>query len=332
MTRNLPVEYAQHADAAEAVHIQRALTAVENKLYETKFEPLKARTFIPTDTSDAPGAEWTSYVMLTGVGVAKLVTSRGQDLPKVNVFRREFQRKYYPIGAQYDYTVDELRNAEFASKNGSGPLFNLDTSLATACKRAIETGIDKIGAIGSATSSTISGLSTGIGADVGMLGLLNQTSASSYTPVAGSQGSTAWSLKTPDEMLADLNGLLTSIIVSTREAFAANVVLLPVTQWRLANTKRMGDGSDRSVLELFKAQNPGVEVERWNYCAGAGTLGVDRAVAFQSDEMVLAFKISIDFEQMPVEYRNRTFKTDCLAKTAGVVLRYPIAMAYMDGI
>lgn len=330
--RALPVEYAQHADAAEAVHIQRALTAVENKVYETKFEPLKARMFIPTDTGDAPGAEWTSYVLLTGVGVAKLVSSRGQDLPKVNVFRREFQRRYYDLGAQYDYTVGELRASEFASRNGQGPVFNLDTSLATAAKRAIEFGLDKIGAIGSATSATIQGLSLGVGVDVGMLGLLNQPNASSYTPAQGAQLSTAWSTKTPDEMLADLNGLLTSIISSTREAFAADVVLLPVTQHRLAASKRMGDGSDKSVLQLFIEQNPGVRVERWNFCAGAGAAGTDRAVAFQSTEDVLAFKISVPFEQMPVEYRNRTFKTDCLARTAGVVVRYPLAIAYMDGI
>ncbi len=330
--RALPVDYVQHADAAEAVHIQRALTAVENKVYETKFEPLKGRMLIPVDSSDPPGAEWTSFVMLTGVGVARLVTTRGQDLPKVNVFRKEWQRRYFDLGAQYDYTVGELRNAEFANRNGIGPVLNLDTSLAAAAKRAIEFGHDKVAAIGSATSSTIQGLSLGIGADVGMLGLLNQTTASSYTPATGSQGSTAWSLKTPDEMLADLNGMLTSVTVSTREAFEIDTIILPVSQHRLASSRRMGDGSDATVLELFKKQNPGVRVERWNHCAGAGTNGVDRAVGFQSTEDVLSLKISVDFEQMPVEYRNRMFKTDCLGRTAGVVLRRPVAVVYMDGI
>ncbi len=331
MPRNLPAAYRDHADAAESVHIQRALTAVENKVYETKFEPLKARMLIPVDNSDSPGAEWTSYVMLTGVGVAKLVTSRGQDLPKVNVFRREFQRRYYDLGAQYDYTVGELRSAEFARSNG-GAMFNLDTSLAAAAKRAIEFGHDRVGAIGSATSASIQGLSLGIGADVGMLGLLNQTQASSYTPAVGSQGSTAWATKTPDEILADLNGLLTSVITSTREAYEIDTIILPVTQHRLASSRRMGDGSDASVLELFMKQNPGLRIERWNLCAGAGAGGVDRAVAFQSSEDVLALKISVDFEQMPVEYRNRVFKTDCLGRTAGVILRRPIALVYMDGI
>lgn len=328
----LPIEYSSRADAAESAHISRALTQVESTVYETMFEPTKARMFIPVDSSDAPGAEWTSYVMLTAVGVAKLVTSRGMDLPKVNLFRKEWNRKYWNIGAQYDYTLDELRNAEFAGQNGKGPVLNLDMTLAKAAKRAIEFGLDKVGALGSATSSTISGLSTGIGVDVGMIGLLNQPNAGSYTPATGAQNSTAWSAKTPDEILADLNGVVTSMEVSTRQTFTPRIILLPVTQYRLAVSKRMGDGSDASVLDLFKKMNPGVQVESWNYCAGAGTAGVDRAVAFINDEQYIAFKISIDFEQCPVEYRNRDFKTDCLGRTAGVVARYPVTILYMDGI
>jgi hypothetical protein len=332
MTRALPIEFTQHADAAETAQIARALTQVEATLYETKFEPLKARTFIPVDSSDDPGAEFTTYVMLTEVGVAKLVTSRGMDLPKVNVFRKEYHRQYHDLGASYDYSVKELRQAQFGSKNGRGPSFNLDMSLAKMARKAIDFGLDKVGAIGSATSATISGLSTGIGADVGMLGLLNQTNASSYTPATGAGGSTNWDLKTPDEILADLNGFYTSIVVATREAFEPDVFLLPVEEHRKISTTRMGDGSDKTILQLFKEQNPGVEVERWLHCKGAGTNGVERAVAFKSDDMVLSFKISVPFEQMPVEYRNRIFKTDCMARTAGVVVRYPIAIAYMDGI
>lgn len=331
MTR-LPVEYTQHADAAESVHIARALTQIEATLYETKFEPLKARTFIPVDGSDDPGAEFTSYSMLTDVGVAKLVTSRGMDLPKVNVFRREYHRQYHDLGASYDYSVKELRGAQFASRNGRGPVLNIDTALAKAARLAIDFGIDKVGAIGSATSANISGLSVGIGADVGMLGLLNQTNASSYTPATGVSGSTAWSQKTPDEILKDLNGLYTSIVTATREVFEPDVFLIPVEQHRLISSTRMGDGSDKSIKQLFLEQNPGVRVERWLNCKAAGTAGADRCVAFKSDEMVLAFKISVSFEQMPVEYRNRVFKTDCMARTAGVVVRYPIAIAYMDSI
>lgn len=328
----LPANALEHMDANEAAHITRALTAVETTIRETLFEPMKSELFIPVDTSDSPGADYTSYVMLTGVGIAKLVTSRGQDLPRVTAFRKEFQRKYWPIGCSYDFTIDELRAAEFANRNGIGPVFNLDTTLAKTAKQTIARGLDKVGALGSATSSTISGLSVGIGGDVGMLGILNQPNASAFTPATGGSGSSAWAQKTPDEILADMNGQVTAMIVSTREAFSPTRFLLPTTQYRKALTTRMGDGSDRSILELFKSQNPGVLVEPWLLCAGAGTAGADRGVAFQSDEMVLGFKISVSFEQLPAEFRNRLFKIDCMAKTAGVVCRYPIAVSYMDGI
>jgi hypothetical protein len=38
------------------------------------------------------------------------------------------------------------------------------------------------------------------------------------------------------------------------------------------------------------------------------------------------------FRQMPPEYRNREFKTDCLARTAGVFSPYPLSIVYGDGI
>lgn len=334
MSRALPSAYTEHVDAAESAHVNRALTQVEQTVYATEFPPLESRKYIPVDMSDDPGAEWTSYVLLTRVGMAKLVTSRGQDLPKVTLFRKEYQRRYFNLGAQYDYTVDELRNAKFAAGRGGafGPPLNLDAEQALACREAIERAHDKVGALGSATSSTIPGLSVGIGMDVGVLGLLNQTNAGSYTPATGAAGSTAWSLKTPDEKLADLVGLFASMEASTYKTFVPDTILLPVTQFRNAAGRRMGDGSDASVINVFNKMFPQVTVDSWNYCTGAGAAGVDRAVAFINDPRRVKLKISIDFEQSPVEYRNRMFKTDCIGRTAGVVSQYPVSIMYMDGI
>lgn len=339
MSRRLPAAYldelqrTDHADAAESANIQRALTQVEQVVYTTEFPPLQSRQYIPVDMSDDPGAEWTSYVMLTRVGMAKLVTSRGQDLPKATIYRKEWNRRYYNLGAQYDYTVDELRNAKFAaSRNNMGPPLNLDTEQALAAREAIERAHDKIGAIGSATSATIPGLSTGVGIDVGMLGLLNQPNASIYTPAVGASGSTAWANKTPDEKLADIAGLYASMEVSTSKTFVPDTVLFPVSQFRNAASRRMGDGSDDSVISVARKMFPGVTFDSWNYCQGAGAGGVDRVVAFIRDPRRVKLKISVDFEQMPVEYRNRMFKTDCIGRTAGVISHYPVSIAYMDGI
>lgn len=333
MSRALPSAYTEHADAAESAHIARALTQVEQTVYTTEFPPLQSRQYVPVDMTDDPGAEWTSYVLLTRLGMAKLVTSRGMDLPKVGLFRKEFQRKYFNLGAQYDYTVDELRNAKFAAgRPGLGPPLNLDVEMALACREAIERAHDKVGGIGSATSSTIPGLSVGVGMDVGMLGLLNQPNAGTYTPATGAAGSTAWSLKTPDEKLADLVGLYAAMEASTYKTFVPDTILLPVTQFRNAAGRRAGDGSDASIIEIFKKQFPNVMIDSWNYCTGAGVAGADRAVGFIRDPRRIKLKISVDFEQMPVEYRNRMFKTDCIGRTAGVVCQYPATVLYMDAI
>lgn len=332
MPRKLPIAYTENADAAESAHVLGALTSVESTVYTTEFPPLESRKYIPVDMSDPPGAEYTSYVMMTRVGVAKLVTSRGQDLPKVNLYRKQYQRKFWNLGAQYDYTDDELKAAAFAAGRNMGPAVNIDVEMALACREAILRGHDKVAAIGSATSATIPGLSTGIGADVGMIGLLNQPNAGSYTPAVGAGGSALWSLKTPDEKLADLVNLYAAMESSTYKAFAPDTILLPVNAYRNAAGRRMGDGSDESVISVFKKMFPQVTVDSWNYCEAAGTNGLNRAVAFINDPRRVKLKIAIDFEQKPVEYRNRMFKTDCIGRTAGVVTQYPVSIMYMDGI
>jgi hypothetical protein len=326
----LPVEYASRADANESAFIQRALNQVETETYNTEFPPLEGMKHVPVDEKFDEGALSFEYRKYTRTGIAKLVTGRGKDLPTSGVFVQSYTRKFYDLGACYRYSLRDLTAAAFASRNGQ-PI-NIEMETASGARTAIERGLDAVCGIGSATSSTIPGLSQSIGADVGMLGLLNQTSASTYTVATGAGGSTAWSLKTPDEILADMHGICRSIITSTYKVFKATRLLLPIDQEDLIRSTRMGDGSDESILSLFMKQRPGVTVDSWQYCEGAGTGGSDRMVAFQAEPRVVRHVLSLRFKQLPPEYRNREFKTDCLARTAGVVSQYPIGICYADNI
>lgn len=327
-----PPNYAMRADVGEVAFVERALNFVEAELYNTEFPPLEGLKYVPIDNSAPPGAKTTSYKQYTRVGIARLVTERGLDAPTAKLFVREFFHQFYRLGASYEYTLDDLLGAQFAATNSSGPPLNVDLEQAMAAREAIARGLDVVSGIGSATSSTIPGLSVGVGSDVGLLGLLNLSNASTYTPATGGQGSTAWSLKTPDEKLADLTGMFAAMENSTYKIFTPTQFLLPITQYRVAAGTRMGDGSDESVISLFKKLYPGVEIDSWQYCAGAGTSGQDRAVAFVKDRRRVRHMISEMFRQMPPETEGTSFSTLCLAKTAGVVCPWPISVLFADGI
>ncbi len=332
--RRLPTAYMDesgHADANESAYIQRALNQVETETYNTEFPPLEGEKYVPQDESFDEGALSFEYRRYTRTGIAKLVTGRGKDLPNAGIFVQSYTRKFYDLGACYRYSLRDLIASSFASRNGQ-PI-NIEMETATAARIAVDRGLDAVQGIGSATSATIPGLASGIGGDVGMVGLLNQPSASSYTIPNGAAGTATWATKTPDEILADMHGICRSIIASTYKVFKATRLLLPIDQYELITSVRMGDGSDESILSLFQKQRPGVTVDSWQYCDLAGAGGTtDRMVAFQAEKRIVRHVVSSRFKQLPPEYRNREFKTDCMARTAGVVAQYPVAIAYGDGI
>lgn len=327
----VPADFASRHDNAETLFVERALTFVENETYNVEFPPLEGRKYVPTDRSANVGAKSTAYKQYTRTGIAKLVTERGKDFPTTKLFVREYNHNFYRLGMSYEYTLDDLLAAQFAAQNG-GPALNLDLEHATAAREAIDRGLDAVCGIGSATSATIPGLSAGIGPDVGLLGLLNQPNASTYSVAAGGAGSVLWSTKTPDEKIADLTGLYASVITATYKIFKIDTILLPLTQYENANGQRMGDGSDETVISFFKKIKPDVTVDSWQYCAGAGTNGGDRMVGYMNNRRYVRHMISEEFYQHPVQLLDLEFKVLCTAKTAGVISPYPLSIVYGDGI
>lgn len=319
-----------HNDAGELVFVERALNYVERETYNIEFPPLEAEKYIPFDDSYPEGAKTVSYRQYTRTGIAKLITERGGDLPTVKMFVKEFVRAFYRIGASYEYTLDDLLAAQFAASTGSG--INIDLEHATAARQAIQRGLDVVAAIGTTTSATIPGLGVGIGPDVGMLGLLNQPNATVYTVAPGGSGLTTWASKTPDEKIADLTGIYAAMVSSTYKLFTPDTILLPITQFENANGQRMGDGSDETVITFFKKIKPGLVIDSWQYCSGAGTGGTDRMVAFIRNRRYVRMVVSQRFRQQPPDWRNLTLWTLCTAKTAGVLAPYPLSISYGDGI
>lgn len=321
---------APHFDASESTFVARALEVVETETYDILFPPLEGRKYVPQGQGVDPGAQSVTYRQYRRTGLAKLVTDDGQDLPNAGLSVQEFNRKLYQLGVGYQYTNEELRAAALASRNGQ-PL-NLDMERGAAAREAMARAIDVLLAIGSATSATIPGLTTGIGPDVGLLGLLNQTSAATYTCATGAAGSQAWNLKTPDEVIADLAGLVNSQISGTYKIHKPNRILLPIAQYQDIATRRMGDGSDITILRFFNQMMPDVQIDSWQYCDGAGTNGVDRAVAFNSDPRYVRYVVAREFTQEPPQVNYLTTRILCTAKLSGVITPYPLSMTYMDNI
>ena len=299
-------------DAAENIFFERELEHVRAQSYDIKYPALKARVLIPLDTTVDPGAETVKYEQYDSVGVAALLASYAHDLPRVDVKGREFRSPIKGLGNSFGYSVQEIRAARMAGKP-------LEARKLQAARKAVEEKLDRILAFGDGLS--------------GLLGFLNQPNALAYVIPAGNGGLTKWASKTPDEILADLNGACLYMVDQTRGVETPDTLVLPDEQFGIIATTPRSATSDTTILDYWLKTNPWVRnVESWHKLKGAGAGVTDRAVFYRRSPDALQGIIPQEFETFPPEAKGLEFEVACHMRTGGVVVYYPLSICYADGI
>jgi hypothetical protein len=211
-------------DAAENIFFARELEQIRARSYDIKYAERKIRMLVPVDNSIDPGAEVVTYSQYDRVGVAKIISSYAEDLPRADVKGKQFSVTVKGLGSSYGFSVQEIRAARMAGKP-------LDARKADAARQAIEDKIDSIGASGDAAT--------------GLVGLLNIANAQTYTITAGAGGQTTWNTgatpKTGLEVIKDMNSAVHTIVTTTKEAEKPDTMLLPVDKYAyIASTPAPG--------------------------------------------------------------------------------------------
>jgi hypothetical protein len=299
-------------DANESAFFKRQLEFVKSKTFDAKFRPNKAMSIFPVSTEAGAAATEITWRQYTRVGLAKMVADYATDFPLVDIYGEEHTVKPQPIGAGYHYSIEEIRRAQMAG-------IPLETRRAEAARRAIEDKIDYIAWFGDTNT--------------GLNGFISYPGISEYTVVSGTSGAKTWSTKTADEILRDLNGALSYVSEQTNGVEIPDTVLLPLAQFNLIKTKRLGDGSDETVLSYFRKVNPQIKmVEAIVELGGAGDSNTDRGMVFVNDASHLNIELPLAFEQFDADKEGMQYKIPCYAKTAGMIVYYPASVAYFDGI
>lgn len=300
-------------DASENVFLQEQVQQIKSTNYNRKYRNLKARNFIPIDNSIDRATPTVKIRSFSQTGVAKLLATYADDLPRSDVQAQEMIVKIKGAGDSYGYGLDEIR---FAAK----AQVNLDAMKGAGARRAMEVLFDRILAGGDT--------------DTGMLGLLNQPNALTYTVPNGNGGTQAFADKTPDEILADLIGICEYIVTQTNEVEAANMLLLPRAEFtKIATTPMLPNAGPATILDFFKANYPGVAVDQWYRLATADVAGTGpRMVAYTLSPEHIQGLIPQEFEQLPVQEDGLEFIVPCHGRIGGVVAYYPLSIAYGDGV
>lgn len=308
-------ELKRHFDANEIPFIERELTQLRQKAFEVKFPDSKARLFVPLATDIAPSAMQFSFKVYQPVGAAEVVNPKADVIPQLEVGAREITAKVLPVGISYSFTIMELREA---ARVGA-PLETIKPRLA---RDTIERGIDELLCFGDlANTSGQDGLPVyGIANNADVEGLTIETF--SFWGTGGVSGET---------MLNEMNALMTKVSTQSQGMFRANTLLIPLNRYDVANTKLVSPESVKTVLNAFRENNPGVDVQPWVKLNSAGASAKPRMIAMYKSAEVLEGVVPQEFEMMPVERKGFRMVTDCWATCGGVKVYQPTGVAYADG-
>jgi hypothetical protein len=309
-------------DARESIFFARELEHVKSATYDILYPELKMQTFIPVSYEAGPAAEAIIYQQFGAIGIAKVISNYGDDLPRVDVVAAEFPIPVRTIGDSYGYNVQEIRASAATNKN-------LPVKKAAAARRAIEKKIDDIALSARPTD----------GVNAGLCGLLYHANTTKGT-VATRGGHVTWADKTPTEILADMNAAVSDMITLTKGVEIPDSMLLPIDQWSKVSTSPLQAGSDTTILQFFLKNNPSIKNVDWlaqlkdvNPVPSTGVAAnTNCMVVYKRDPMKLTLEIPAPFEQLDPQADGLEYVVPCLARCAGVLIYYPLSVAVYEGI
>jgi hypothetical protein len=279
---------------------------VKAQTYDRLRPGINADRLVPDDTSTPEYMETITIRMFDQVGMAKVIANYADDLPRADISGAARTVTVKTIGDAYGYNVNELRASR---ATGVG----LDTRKADAARRAIDLKIASIKLKGDI--------------DFGLYGLFTQPNVPEFVfPTPG-----AWSTLTGAELYANLVAMISAYTKQNLGVHVANYLEL-ATDAYVAVTSQFVTGPGGlpiSALGLFLANFPGITVEHIWECTGAGqgaNAGKDVALLYERDIGNLAHEFVMPFSQLPPEAKNLEIVTDCLARSAGVQIYYPLSL------
>lgn len=294
---------------------------IESQIYRRKYPTLEYASHIPVITEGNDWAIGTTFFTVDGTGQAKFLSGGGNDMPFNQVTRDMASHSFYMLGSGWEWNLEEVNQSALYG-------IALNTEKAFYASRSVDQMLYDIAMVGS-TEKNWKGFCNST--------LVPRADAAS----TGTGSSTYWKDKTVDNILADVNDLLTGIRTVTKEIEWADTLRLPPSAFRLAATRRLGAGDGMITLLEYLRQNNIYTAETGSRL-DIGTIrdletasqdGGGRMVAYRKDPEVLRFHLPMPKRQLDPRSKSLMgFETGLIARTGGVEIRLPYAMSYLDEI
>ncbi|TDI74608.1 MAG: DUF2184 domain-containing protein [Betaproteobacteria bacterium] len=310
-------------DAGEGSFFLEELEHLKSRQYNVQYTELMARRLFPVDSSAPAGAESIGYDTWDMVGQAQLLHSYAVDLPNVEVKVKRSSRMVYGEGLSFGYSVQDVRNAQMAGKP-------LNDRKAAATRRQMLSLENKLAFYGNDATKGVPG--------VDFEGFINNSMVNVVTIADGAGGTTDWDSKTPDEILDDVQNMVSTVMDFTRGIENPNTLLLPPRQYAYISSTPRSSVSDTTILSFLLASNAWITevipVYELRDAAPASNSydSQDCMILYDRSPEKLTLEIPQDVEFFPPQENGLYYKVPVHARTAGVIIYYPKSIAQGNGI
>ncbi len=294
---------------------------VETKIYQRRYPTFNYGATVPVVTEGNAWAIGTTFFTVDTAGEAKFLSGAGTDMPFNSAVHDQASKDFAMIGSGWEWNLEEVNQ---------GALYGIDLNSTKAMSAAdkVERLLNSVAMIGSTEKN--------------WTGFANDPNVSRVTVAAdGTGSSTLWSTKTVDQILRDVNDLISSVRTNTSEIEWVDTLRLPPAAFRLIATKRLGAGDGYiTALEYLRKNNvytaetnQPLDIQPLRELAKASQNGGGRMVVYRKDEEVLRFHLPMPRRVLqPRQKSIMGFETGVIARTGGTEWRLPGAAAYGDEI
>ena len=127
--------------------------------------------------------------------------------------------------------------------------------------------------------------------------------------------------------------MVNAVMGPTSAREVPDTLLLPIEQYNDIATRRIGEAGEKTLMKYILENSPYIKRIDWlaelkNFGAG----DTNRALIGRFDEEHITLEIPQPFEQFDAQQEGMEFTIPCHSECAGVIIYYPLAFAYADGI
>ena len=303
------------------------------RLDQTLHDPLVAVTWgrdidlredvsIADESSSFTNSTFASAGTLNSNGI-NFIGKNSNNIPGIGVDIGKTVSPLYLWGAEISYTIPELLSAQQLGRP-------IDEQKFRGMQLKWQMDIDQMVYIGTS--------------ELGKYGLVNSTSVTTGFVTAGAAGTTQWSTKTPAEILADINALITAAWAASGYAICPTKLLLPPTQFGHITSQTVSTAGNISILKFVQdncitlsitGKKLDIQPVKWlvgrGVAAGSPSAATDRMVVYTQASDKVRYPL-VPLQRTPLEYKSIFHLTTYFGRLGVVEFVYPETARYADGI